>query len=328
VPETRRVVVLGGTGFIGSYLVQELLADGFQVGVVSRHSVDVNRERYPPEQLDCRQGDVADVHFVADALIDADVCIHLVHSTVPGESMSDPAREIVDSVVPTVRCLSRLPSRRFKRFVYVSSGGTVYGNARLLPISEDHPTDPMSAYGVAKLSLEKYVGMFAQTLNLNTAIVRPANVYGLGRNLNRDQGAVGIFLNRMLHNEPIQIWGDGSIVRDYLYVTDVARAIALVAADFTPGVWNVGTGVGTSLIDMIRLLEQIMRSTAKVAYAPARGYDVPVNILDAARIRKLLAWVPEVGLAQGIQTMYSAIRRGPDYESLLWRRDKQPLLSM
>jgi UDP-glucose 4-epimerase len=322
----RHAVVAGGTGFIGSYVVQALLADGWRVTVIGRSSVAINRERYPLSQLTCLPGDLANTGLLADAAADADLVIHLVHSTVPGASMLNIDREILETVVPTVRLLSGLTSTRLKRFVYVSSGGTVYGQAAAVPIAETHPTNPVSAYGVAKLALEKYVALCGQMHNFTTAIVRPSNVYGLGQKLDRMQGAVGIFLHRLLLDQPIHVWGDGSIVRDYLHVADLARAMALVAADSRTGAWNVGTGVGTDLCELVGLLERVSGRRARVTFGPARSYDVGVNVLDASQLRRSLQWAPQVSLAQGIRQLYDAAQAGPSQDALPWRRHEQPVL--
>jgi UDP-glucose 4-epimerase len=315
----RHAVVAGGTGFIGSYVVQALLAEGWRVTVVGRNGVPINRQRYTSDQLNCVIGDLVDTALHMDAAAKADVYIHLVHSTVPGDSMRNVGQEIQDTVVPTVRLLSQLSSPTLKRFIYVSSGGTVYGHGGAVPIAEDHPTEPISAYGVAKLALEKYVALYGKMHGFPTAIVRPSNAYGLGQKLDRMQGAVGIFMNRLLQDQPIHIWGDGSTVRDYVHVADLARAMALVAADSSVGVWNVGTGVGTDLRGLIALLEKATGRQARVTFGPARSYDVAQNILDVSRLRRSLRWEPRITLEQGINQLYAAAENSPVVNALPWR---------
>jgi UDP-glucose 4-epimerase len=323
----RHAVVAGGTGFIGSYVVQALLTDGWRVTVISRNRIPINRARYTPAQLDFVAGDLSDTQLLADAAGDAELWIHLIHSTVPGDSMIDPGREIIDSMLPTVQLLAGLSSK-VKRLVYVSSGGTVYGQAEAMPIVEDHPTNPLSAYGVAKLAIEKYVALCGQMQNFSTAIVRPANVYGLGQKLDRMQGAVGIFLSRLLNDQPIHIWGDGSTTRDYVHVADLARAIALVAADCTTGVWNVGTGVGTELRELIELLEEVTGRQAHVTFGPARRFDVALNVLDASRLRRSVLWEPRISLRQGLGQLYAAAQSGPTAGALPWRGQQAALLTI
>jgi UDP-glucose 4-epimerase len=324
----RRAVVAGGTGFIGSHVVQALLADGWLVTIISRGSVPINRERYTTDQLNCVTADLSNTDLLLAEASNAELYIHLVHSTVPGDSMLNLSREIEDTVVPTVRLLSELSSTSIKRFVYVSSGGTVYGHTAAVPITEDHPTNPVSAYGVAKLALEKYVALCGQMQRFTTAIVRPSNVYGLGQKLDRMQGAVGIFMNRLLLDQPIQIWGDGSPVRDYLHVADLACAIALIAGDCTTGVWNVGTGVGTNLCELIWLLEAVTGQRARVVFGAARDYDVRMNVLDASRLRASLLWEPQVSLAQGVLQLFVATQVGASQGTVPWRQPAWPLLTV
>jgi UDP-glucose 4-epimerase len=305
-PDRRRAVVLGGTGFIGAHLVQALVEEGWYVTLLSRRAVPLNVRTWHSGQVDYLVGDLADLALLDSALRGSDTCIHLVHGSVPGDLVVDHSAEILATLIPTVKLLSMLAARRIRHLVYVSSGGTVYGQAVSLPIAEDHPTHPISGYGVAKLAIEKYVELFAETRGLNAAILRPSNVYGPGQRLDRMQGAVGIFLSRILLGQPIQIWGDGSVIRDYLYVMDLVRAMLMVMADVAPGVWNVGTGVGTSIRDVVVLLEEATRLTAAIDYAPARRYDVSSNVLDASRLRCAFGWTPTVDLRQGIQRMLAA----------------------
>lgn len=314
-----QAVVLGGTGFIGSYLVQELLDRGWGVRVVARSAVPLDRRRYPPERLQYVEANLADTTRLASILAGADLVAHLAHATVPGESMADPAREITETVVPTVRLLAALRPGSVRRMLYISSGGTVYGRARVIPTPEDHPTHPVSAYGIAKLTLEKYVQLFGATGGGTTALVRPSNVYGLGQSGARMQGAIGIFLDRLLRGEPIHVWGDGSTVRDYLHVEDLSAALGLIATDTTSAIWNVGSGVGWSLRDVIALLEQVTGRQATVVYGPARGYDVPTSVLDSTRLNTALHWKPAISLEAGVRRLYTGVLCGQTQPPVAWR---------
>jgi UDP-glucose 4-epimerase len=315
-----RALVLGATGLLGSHVVQDLLDGDWRVVAVSRRSVAVNRRLYPPGRLDCVAADLADTDRMLGLVAGTDVCLHLVHATVPGESMVDLTNDLVETVVPTVHLLSRIPAGSLRRLVYVSSGGTVYGRARVVPTPEDHPTEPISAYGVAKLTLEKYVRLCAGRSGFSSAVLRPSNVYGPGQNVARMQGVVGVFLDRLLRDEPIRVWGAGGVVRDYLHATDAARAVRLAAEAVASDVWNAGSGVAWRLDAVIRLLERVTGRTARVRYAPARPFDVPVSVLDAARIRSALGWAPAVSLEEGVRRLYERWSPEPGHPTLAWRR--------
>ena len=299
-------MILGGSGFIGRHLVREMLDHGWSVTVASRHADIRSHAACLPGNLTCVRVDLAETDRMADLLESASVFVHLAHNTVPAESMADLTRDLNGSLLPTVRLLSRLPTT-CRRVIFVSSGGTVYGEPKWLPVTEDHPTNPTSAYGVAKLALEKYVQICSAMAGASAGILRPANVYGPGQRADRLQGAIGVFLDRMLRGEPIELWGDGQTVRDYVHVFDVARAIRLAAESDEADVWNVGTGTGSSLNTLLQLLEQTTGVEAQVVPMPERSYDVRSNVLDASRLEAATGWRPRITLNEGIRIQYAAL---------------------
>jgi UDP-glucose 4-epimerase len=197
-----------------------------------------------------------------------------------------------------------------RRVVYVSSGGTVYGRAARLPVAEDDLTDPLCAYGVSKLAVEKYVALFHHLYGLEYCILRPGNAYGPGQDPARGQSAPTVFAHRVLAGEPVVIWGDGRAVRDYLHVDDMVEAVARVLAyqplPAGPRVFNVGTGRGTSLAELVALCGKVLGKTPRVEYTPGRALDVPANVLDPRRLSQITGWTPRVSLPEGIESLARA----------------------
>jgi UDP-glucose 4-epimerase len=300
-PTGKRVVLLGGLGFMGSHLCRALLAERYAVRVFDRLFASRELVEDVARGLEIVEGDVARAQDVVDACADADVLVHLVHTTVPGSSMDDPAYDITSNVVASVNWLRRLGETKVRRLVFVSSGGTVYGVPRAVPIDEAHPTDPISSYGITKLAIEKYVSAYASMLGIDYFIIRPSNVYGPGQRLHIGQGVIGVMAHRALRGEPLELWGDGGSLRDYLYVEDVTAAVvSLLDYAGAERVFNASSGEGHSVLDIIATLRAQLGSLPEVVRKPGRGFDVPANVLDSSRLRRATGWRPSVTLWEGV----------------------------
>lgn len=262
-------------------------------------------------ELEVVEGDVARPDDVLAALEGAATVYHLVHTTVPGSSMADPAYDVESNVVASVRWLSRLGATGVRRVVFVSSGGTVYGVPRAPLIAEDHPTDPISSYGVTKLAVEKYVALYAALAGVEHLILRPSNVYGEGQRLHIGQGVIGVLADRALRGEPLEVWGTGRELRDYLHVGDLVEAVRRLAGYRGPHrVFNVASGRGRSVLDILGALRAHLGRLPEVRHTPARGFDVPVNVLDPARLREATGWEARTGLDEGVGRVVEWLRGG------------------
>ena len=216
-------LVLGGAGFIGSHLAEALVREGHRVRVFDRPHVD----RLPlfARGFEVFTGDFLNPQALAPALEGAGIVFHLVSTTLPKNSNDNPAYDVESNVLGTLRLLELCRASGVRKLVYVSSGGTVYGPPRSVPVREDHPTEPISSYGVHKLMVEKYLHLEHHLHGLDYCVLRPPNLYGPRQRLDTAQGAVAVFLDRALRGEPIEIWGDGSVVRDYVYIADAIDAL-------------------------------------------------------------------------------------------------------
>src|SRR5688572_12776944 len=238
--QLETIMVLGGLGFMGRHLCRDLAQHGYRVRVFDRVSAAPTLTTTFEEQVEIFEGDISRPEEVLAAIADSGVVINLVHTTVPGSSMADPEYDVVSNVAGTISWLRQLGKTKVRRLLYVSSGGTVYGVPETVPITEDHPTNPINSYGITKLAIEKYTAMFCRMFGLDYRILRPSNVYGPGQRLNVGQGVIGVLASRALAGKPLEIWGSGENLRDYLFIDDLTKAlIALISDDGPQHVFNI-----------------------------------------------------------------------------------------
>lgn len=290
-------LVLGGNGFIGSHLVDCLLAEGHYVRVYDRWP---EKYRAPLAKVDYRFGQLGDAFGIAEALTGIDIVYHLVSSTVPGTSNLDPSADIKDNLLATIVVLEQMRNTKVQKIVYLSSGGTVYGNPQYTPITEDHPLQPICSYGVVKIAIEKYLFMFQQLYGLQTVILRASNPFGPRQGHSGVQGVISTFLNSIYDDIPLKVWGDGSVIRDYLYVTDLARICLIVGESSATGVYNVGYGSGMTVNKVIQIITSTLNHSPAVQYLPKRNFDVKEIVLDITRCKRTFDWTPEISVEDGI----------------------------
>lgn len=300
-------LVLGGNGFIGSHLVDLLLREGHGVRIYDRAD---DRFRGRLAQAEYVYGELGNQGLIRAALTDVDVVFHLISTTVPSSSNADPAFDVQSNVVDTIRVLEECVSANIRRLVFTSSGGTIYGIPQTIPIPESHPLNPICSYGVTKLAIEKYLGLFGYLYGLESVILRPSNAYGEWQNPFGQQGAVGVFLGKVSRQEPIVVWGDGSVTRDFIYVGDLVNAIyrAATVDVHEERVFNVGSGSGVSVNEILDALSDVVGWELDVRYTKARGFDVNVNVLDIFLAQKYLGWAPATDLIDGLSRTWAWIQ--------------------
>jgi UDP-glucose 4-epimerase len=310
---TKRCLVLGGGGFIGSHLCDALLRDGYSVRVLERPNLVRYREFLRTEPIEWFEGDFTNKIDLANAVEGCDLVYHLVSTTLPKSSNDNPIFDIETNVVGTMHLFEAALRAGVSKIVFASSGGTVYGIPKTTPISETHPTEPIVSYGIGKLIIEKYLHLYKLLHGLDYCILRLANPYGERQKVTNAQGAVTVFLHQAMRGQVIEIWGDGSVVRDYIYIDDVTSA--LLKAGSIQGVderlFNIGSGQGSSLNQILAAIEQLLGRPVARRYLPGRPFDVPTNVLDISRARDYLGWTPQTRLADGLQrTLFSFERDG------------------
>lgn len=296
-------LVLGGNGFIGSHLVDQLLAEGHQVRVFDKYE---EHYRKPIPTVDYQYGDFGNRGLLMETLVDMDIVFHLISTTLPKTSNDDPAFDVQSNVVETLFLLEQCITRKVGKIIFVSSGGTVYGKPYTLPIPENSPTDPECSYGITKLAIEKYLYLYWYLHGLDYCVLRLANAYGERQRPTTTQGAIPVFLERALRNDEIVVWGDGSVIRDYIYVTDIATALLRAITYSGEGkIFNIGSGQGHTLNEVIHIIQNVTGRLLPVKYTSGRSFDVPINVLDISRAKVDLNWAPTVSLSEGIARMYA-----------------------
>lgn len=305
-----KCVIFGGGGFIGSAIADRLLSDGHHLRIFERPRVTPYRSFSSRENVEWVSGDFTSAHDVSHAVEGADAVLHLVSTTLPKSSNDDPIYDVQTNLVATLQLLVAMRANGVSKIVFISSGGTVYGRPLYVPIDETHPTDPLVSYGITKLAIEKYLLMYERLHGIKAVVLRVSNPYGPRQRVDTAQGAVSAFLSKALNGETIEIWGDGTVVRDYLHVADVADAFAK-AATYTGSktVFNVSSGTGTDLNELVRVIEKVVGVPITRKYLPARAFDVPVSVLSNVLAETELGWAPKRSLSQGIAETVDWFRR-------------------
>ncbi|MBN2808041.1 MAG: NAD-dependent epimerase/dehydratase family protein [Deltaproteobacteria bacterium] len=299
-------LVLGGAGFIGSHVVDALLTAGHQVRVFERPGCDLANLTTVLGRIEICYGDFANVEehagVLAEALVGIDLVLHLVSTVLPASSNENPLYDIETNLKGTVSLLTLAVKQGVKKVVFASSGGQVYGPVSVLPIREESPAEPLSSYGIIKLAGEKYLRLFNHLHGLDYTVLRISNPYGERQKVSGAQGAVAVFLGRIKRGQALEIWGDGSVARDYLYIADLIKAILLACEIRTSEkLFNIGSGSPCTLNHLITLLEEVTGRKVTVGYKESRACDSSVNFLDCHRARKYLGWQPQCSLREGLE---------------------------
>lgn len=312
----KKCIVIGGNGFIGKNLVKELLLDGFDVKVFDL-SISNIKALIPDSnnRITYIEGDVSNTPYLVNASEDCQQIVWLIHTTVPATSMYDLEFDLQSNIPPLIKfALELIKSNKVNKFVYLSSGGTVYGEPdTILPITEDYKKDPISSYGLTKLVAEEYISFLFKRSNIDAFILRPSNVYGKYQNLQKPQGLIGHILKSVLLKESFNIYGDGSIIRDYIHVKDLARVIinclnSTKRHNENPLILNVGSGIQKSIKDIINTIEAIIGKPVEYKNLPERSFDCKFNVLDINKLMNTLDWKPIINIEDGLKEVWDWIQ--------------------
>jgi len=294
----KRCLVIGAGGFIGGHLCDELALAGAHVSAFGR------RPRFPSSRMPdvWFEYDARNVEALRVALAGTDIVFHVLGSADPTASNYNVSNALLEAVAIDGTIIDLCIAQQVERLVFVSSGGTVYGPAQYLPIDERHPTNPLSAYGVAKLCVEKILQLQKQLVDMDYIILRVANPYGPRQDPHRGQGVVAKLLYRAMLNEPIDIWGDGSAVRDYIYISDLVRAIvaASTAKLSLERTFNIGSGTGRSVNDIVTAAEMLLVRRVQRHHLSQKSGMVSANVLDCSRAHAMLDWHPTIAWHDGL----------------------------
>lgn len=307
----QTILILGGAGFIGASLVKRFLADGeWRVVVFEPEGADVSRLEPLAGRFELVRGTLDDTPLIADVIdrYGVDVVAHLVSTMIPGSSLEHFQRETARIIGPSAS-LSGLCSEKEVKLVYFSSGGTVYGNNGGRPHREDDAREPVSYYGLSKSIIEDLITFEHRRSGLDYLIVRPSNAYGPGQKPGGKQGLIAVAAGKAIAGETLQVWGDGSAVRDYIFVDDLTDAVfRLVRQGVSCETVNVGSGKGYPVNEVLSILGSHLDRPLKVEYVDRRNVDVDSIVLDCSRLRSLIDFRP-TGLEDGIKKFTDSIRK-------------------
>ena len=298
----KRILVLGGSGFIGQHLSRALINRGCFVRCFALEKPEaVNILGDSEGKIEWVTAEFNDTARIRNSLTDIDVVFHLISTTIPSTSNKNLKADLTDNILPTLSLLDEITRSDVKKIIFISSGGTVYGMPEVIPIPEDHKEYPVCGYGIHKLMIEKYLHLYNYLYNLDFNVVRLSNPYGAAQIADRPQGAIGNFLFHVLNNKPIEILGDGKVIRDYIYIEDAVEALfSVMLYSGNTRIFNIGSGEGHSLLDIIHIIEQISGSPVDKIFKPGRKEDLAVNILDIKKAVSELSWSPKTDLVTGI----------------------------
>jgi UDP-glucose 4-epimerase len=300
----RRALVTGGAGFIGSHLAQKLLERGLETVIVD--NLSVGKRENIPHGAEFIEGDICEPRTFEKALRKVDIVFHQAARVPIRDSFRGLTDDVKCNVMGTVNLLSHLPGSSVRKLVFASSMA-VYGDAKELPIREqEHSLEPTSPYGVSKLASEKYILCFCKHLKIQAVMLRYFNTYGTRQTLTPYVGVISIFIDKLKAKEPLTIFGDGEQVRDFVHVEDIAHANLLAMGYEGPhAVFNVGTGIGTSVNELARLLTRMMNAKENFVYLPKQEGEPASSIADIGLCRKELEFAPQHTLETGLPEVIS-----------------------
>jgi UDP-glucose 4-epimerase len=303
-----RYLILGGTGFIGKNLIKKLLeVENNQIISLSQriNSELISGAKIFSSRVTFHKGNFSSSELDFNELTKGiEVIVHLISTTNPSNGNQNMLAEVGDNVLPTIRLLESCVLNSVKKVVFISSGGTVYGRTDPVPLTEDCRTNPICSYGIQKLTIEKYLALFHHLYGLNYNVIRLSNPYGPHQNPGSGVGAVTTFTYNGVLGKPIHIYGDGTVVRDYIYIDDAIKGIHnIMHYNGKHRIFNLGSGRGHSILEIIAIIENVLNEKFDVHFDQARGIDVPYNVLDVSRYRSVFRNDQFVPISIGIEKL-------------------------
>lgn len=303
-------LIFGGSGFLGSHLAEALVQKGYDVNVFDNFKNGMANLDAIIDKIEIIKGDFFNETDVSSAFKNIDYVFHYISTTTPATATKDPIYDIESNIIRSVKMFQCAVKNNVKKIIFPSSGGTIYGEKASVPCRETDPVDPVNPYAISKLTLEKYLHYFNYTYGIDYTIFRYSNPYGERQNPLGKQGVIPIFLNKIKHGEKPVIYGDGSMVRDYIYIKDAVDAtIAVLEKKTKEKVFNVGSGKGTSLNELIEIMYDAVSQKIIPKYVENPGNYIPKIVLDISKIQDEVGWEPTTELSAGINKTWEWIKK-------------------
>ncbi len=296
-----RILVTGGAGFIASHVAEGFLATGHEVAVLDNLSTGFRRN--VPKAATFFEGDIRDPEFLQRVFDEfkPDAVDHHAAQMDVRKSLLDPQFDAQTNIIGSINVILEAVRAKVKKFIYISTGGAVYGEPRRLPVDETHEIHPECAYGISKHTVEHYLELYHLLSGLTFSVLRYPNVYGPRQNPHGEAGVNAIFIGLMLDGKTPTIFGDGEALRDYVYISDIVDANLRALTHGEGKIINIGSGVGTSVNDIYRALARILDFPHDPIYAPARAGEIQKVYLAADRAKTILGWEQKVAFEEGLR---------------------------
>lgn len=302
-------LVLGANGFIGSPLVNSLAIKGHQVRCFDRFKTNLTNFEADSPNIEIFRGDFMNASSIEEALTGIDYVFHFISMTNPRTAENDPLVDIRTNLSMSVQLFDLSVKSSVKKIIFASTGGAIYGDNPVPKLNEDQRTLPVSPYAINKLAIENYLAYFKRKHGLDYQVLRISNPYGPGQNTLSGQGVISIFLENALNNRPITIYGDGSMIRDYLYIDDLTSAITdIFDKDSQNNIYNVGSGNGVSVNELVRLISQVTGLDPEIIHKPKPSSFIDRVVLDTTRLEKEFGFAAKISLEDGIRKTWQSLK--------------------
>lgn len=293
-------IVFGGNGFMGSHLVDQLVKQGHEVTCFDRFSEGT--KKYTAKNVIQYIGDIMNTADVSKALTGQEYVFHFISTTTPVTAENDPTLDIKTNIASSVELLNRCVKHNIKKVFFASTGGAIYGDQNTPLINEQSPTLPFSPYAIGKLTIENYLRYFKKKFGLDYVVLRISNPYGTRQGLNKKQGVIPIFLRHLIEHEPITVYGNGSMVRDYIYIEDAVKMIAQIAdTNNQHTVYNIGAGAGYSVNQLVDCIAKVTEQSPIINHIETPVTFVEKAVLDTSRFNAEFGVQPTTKLEEGIK---------------------------